>query len=200
MKDFDYYYNCFGNLNTAKMKGHSAPHKPLLLLSVLDLIEQGIITSNLIELSDALINRFKENTKAYLGNSIIFNPNIGYPFYHLTSEPFWKHLHKINLQIISAEEISQNHEGSVSKVAESVVTFNSIELEKPIYSIKGLRERYTGALIDKELFELLKNQDARAKLRTLLISRYLSNQPNAISKEKLLILTGFILNLYQIVG
>ena len=200
MKNFEYYYNCFGNLNTAKMKGNSAPHKPLLLLSVLDLIEQGFITSNLIELSDALINRFKENTKAYLGNSIIFKPNIGYPFYHLTSEPFWKHLHKINSQIISAEEISQNHKGSVSNVAESVVTFNSIELEKPIYSIKGLRERYAGAVIDKELFELLKNQDARAKLRTLLISRYLSNQPNAISKENLLILTGFFLNLYQIVG
>ena len=199
MKNFEYYYNCFGNLNTAKMKGHSAPHKPLLLLSVLDLIEQGFLTSNLIELSDALINRFKENTKAYLGNSIIFKPNIGYPFYHLTSEPFWKNLHKINSQIISAEGISQNHEGSVSKVAESVITFNSIELEKPIYSIKGLRERYAGAVIDKELFELLKNQDARAKLRTLLISRYLSNQPNSISKENLLILTGFFLNLYQIV-
>ena len=200
MKNFEYYYNCFGNLNTAKMKGHSAPHKPLLLLSVLDLIEQGFITSNLIELSDALINRFKENTKAYLGNSIIFNPNIGYPFYHLTSEPFWKHLHKINSQIISAEEISTNREGSTSEVAERHITYNNLEFEKPIYSIKGLRERYAGAVIDKELFELLKNQDARAKLRTLLISRYLSNQPNAISKEHLMILTSFFLNLYQIVG
>ena len=200
MKDFEYYYDCFGNLNTAKMKGHSAPHKPLFLLSVLDLIEQGFLTSNLIELSDALVNRFKENTKTYLGNSIIFKPNIGYPFYHLTSEPFWKHLHKINSQIISGEKIFQNHEGSVSKVAESIVTFNSIELEKPIYSIKGLRERYTGALIDKELFLLLQNQDARAKLRTLLISRYLSNQPNTISKEKLLALTGFLLNLYQTIS
>ena len=197
MKDFDYYYNCFGNLNTAKMKCHSAPHKPLLLLSVLDLIEQDFLTSNLIELSEALVNRFKENTKAYLGNSIIFKPNIGYPFYHLTSEPFWKLLHKINSQIISAEEISQNHEGSVSKAAESVVTFNSIELEKPIYSIKGLRERYAGAVIDKELFELLKNQDAIAKLRTLLISRYLSNQPNSISKGKLLIASGIFFNLFQ---
>ena len=99
MKDFDYYYNCFGNLNTAKMKGHSAPHKPLLLLSVLDLIEQGFLTSSLIELSDALVNRFKENTKAYLGNSIIYKPNIGYTFFHLSSEPFWKIFHKINSQI-----------------------------------------------------------------------------------------------------
>ena len=199
MKDFDYYYDCFGNLNTAKKMGLSAPHKPLLLLSVLDLIGQDLITTNLIELSDALINRFKENTKAYLGNSIIFNPNIGYPFYHLTSEPFWKHLHKINSQIISSEEISENKDCSISKVAENPLTYNRIATEKPVYSIKGLRERYAGALIDKELFVLLQNQDARAKLRTLLISRYLSNQPNAISKEKLLILTGFFLNLNQIV-
>ena len=197
MKDFDYYYNCFGNLNTAKKMGLSAPHKPLLLLSVLDLIEQGFITSNLIELSETLINRFQDNTKAYLGNSIIFNPNIGYPFYHLSSEPFWKHLHKINSQTIIAEEKSQNHENSVSKVAECQVTYNRTEMEKPIYSIKGLRERYAGALIDKELFVLLQNQDARAKLRTLLISRYLGNQPNSISKEKLLLISGIFLNLFQ---
>ena len=200
MKDFDYYYNCFGNLNTAKMKGHSAPHKPLLLLSVLDLIEQGFLTSNLIELSDALVNRFMENTKAYLGNSIIFNPNIGYPFYHLSSEPFWKNLIKINSESFSAEENSRNQDISPSKVAECSSNYKRIEPEKPIYSIKGLRERYAGALIDKELFVLLQNQDARTKLRTLLISRYLCNQPNTLTKENLLILTWFFLNLYQIVG
>ena len=200
MKNFEYYYECFGNLNTAKMKGHSAPHKPLLLLSVLDLIEQSFLTSNLVELSDALVNRFKENTKAYLGNSIIFNPNIGYPFYHLSSEPFWKNLLKINSESFSADENSNHKDVLPSKVAECQSIYNKKESEKPVYSIKGLRERYTGALIDKELFELLKNQDARAKLRTLLISRYLSNQPNAISKENLLILTGFFVNLYQIVG
>ena len=200
MKDFDYYYNCFGNLNTAKMKGHSAPHKPLLLLSVLDLIEQGFITSNLIELSDTLINRFKINTKTYLGTSIIFKPNIGYPFYHLTSEPFWKLLKKFNSETIPGAERVSNQDISNSLIAESKEIYMSMEIEKPVYSIKGLRERYTGALIDKELFELLQNQDARAKLRTLLISRYLSHQPNAISKENLLILTGFFVNLYHIVG
>ena len=133
MKNFEFYYNCFGNLKTAKMKGHSAPHKPLLLLSVLDLIEQGFITSNLIELSDALVNRFKENTKAYLGNSIIFNPNIGYPFYHLSSELFWELLHKINSQSLSVEEISKNTQVSKSKVAENQLTYERILPEKPIY-------------------------------------------------------------------
>ncbi|MCA9946502.1 MAG: hypothetical protein KC449_23635 [Anaerolineales bacterium] len=33
---------------------HRAPHKPLLLLSVLDLFEQGSITTNLIELTPEL--------------------------------------------------------------------------------------------------------------------------------------------------
>lgn len=194
MKDFDYYYNCFENLNTAKMKGHPAPHKPLLLLSVLDLIEYGLITTNFVDLSDALIKRFKDNTKTFLGTSIIFKPNIGYPFYHLSSEPFWKHLRKINSQN------TENREFPLSKVAESSLQYKSSESEKPVYSIKGLREKYAGVLIDEELFILLQNQDARAKLRTLLISRYLSNQPNSISKDNLLLLTGIFLNLYQIVG
>jgi putative restriction endonuclease len=52
MKDFSYYKDCFSTLHTAKSKGFFAPHKPLLLLSVIDLVERGIIRSNRIELSE----------------------------------------------------------------------------------------------------------------------------------------------------
>jgi hypothetical protein len=39
MKDFSYYKECFSTLHTAKSKGFFAPHKPLLLLSAIDLVE-----------------------------------------------------------------------------------------------------------------------------------------------------------------
>lgn len=48
MKDFQYYKDCFLNLHTAKAKKIPAPHKPLLLLSIIDLVEHGFITSNKI--------------------------------------------------------------------------------------------------------------------------------------------------------
>jgi putative restriction endonuclease len=53
MKDFSYYKECFSTLHTAKSKGFFAPHKPLLLLSVIDLVEQGVIRSNRIKQIDA---------------------------------------------------------------------------------------------------------------------------------------------------
>ena len=55
----------FGKLRTDKGRDrypeityHRAPHKPFLLLSVMDLIAQGRITENLIEPSYELIDTF----------------------------------------------------------------------------------------------------------------------------------------------
>jgi len=56
----DKHLYIFGNLRTDKGRDrypaitcHRAPHKPFLLLSVMDLIAQGRITQNLIEPSCA---------------------------------------------------------------------------------------------------------------------------------------------------
>ena len=46
-----------------------------------------------------------------------------------------------------------------------------------IYSMSNLRKQIAYARIDSELFELLKNPNVRAKLRVVLISTYLDNQP-----------------------
>lgn len=45
------------------------------------------------------------------------------------------------------------------------------------YSMSNLREKIAYARIDGELFELLMNPNVRAKLRVVLISTYLDNQP-----------------------
>ena len=57
------YLQQFGNLRTDKARNrypaltfHRAPHKPFLLLSVMDLIAQGIITENFIEPSFDLVD------------------------------------------------------------------------------------------------------------------------------------------------
>ena len=41
-KDLEYYKDCFSSLNTMKKCGKLAPHKALLLLSIIDLIERGV--------------------------------------------------------------------------------------------------------------------------------------------------------------
>lgn len=57
MKDYLHY---FSNLRTAKKFGLPAPHKAVLLLSVMELVEAGVITGNRIELSERLEKTFQK--------------------------------------------------------------------------------------------------------------------------------------------
>lgn len=99
MKDLNYYVECFSSLHTMKKCGKPAPHKALLLLSVIDLVERSFIVDNRIYLSDELICQFNKNVVTYLGDSIFFQPKIVYPFYHMGSEGFWKIVYNPNVQV-----------------------------------------------------------------------------------------------------
>jgi putative restriction endonuclease len=167
MKDFSYYKKCFSTLHTAKSQGYSAPHKPLLLLSIIDLVERGIIRNNRIELSDALIATFKSTTARYIGHSPLFTPNIGQPFYHLQHEPFW---HLVPMETSAEYDIAADSSTDYGKMSVS-------------YAISTLRTTYRYAIIDEELIHLLLNEDARAQLRVTLISVYLASQPSTLSGE-----------------
>src|SRR5215210_4458438 len=66
---------------------YGAPHKPLLLLSVLDLFEQGRITTNLIELTPDfgdLFTRYWTRTMPPERRG-----NLALPFFHLRGDGFW---------------------------------------------------------------------------------------------------------------
>lgn len=89
INNLNHYINCFSSLNTMKKLGKPAPHKALLLLSVIDLVECGLITDCRVPLSDILEKQFKHNTTRLLDESILFQPKISYPYYHMRSEPFW---------------------------------------------------------------------------------------------------------------
>ena len=74
------YTHLFQNLNVNRQCGQRAPHKVMMLISVLELVGEGSIDSNLIEFSEALERRFKSNWSKYVGESDIFKPNAGTPF------------------------------------------------------------------------------------------------------------------------
>ena len=50
-KDIDYYLGAFEKMKRALMWGVKAPHKPLLLLDILNLCQRGTIKDNHIVLS-----------------------------------------------------------------------------------------------------------------------------------------------------
>ena len=65
-----------------------APYKPFLLLSVIELIEQGDIRENRIPLSYSLIDTFHKYTTL----TPDWSSSIHNPFFHLKTDGFW-HLH-----------------------------------------------------------------------------------------------------------
>lgn len=151
-KDLTYYIKCFSSLHTNMRYGKPAPHKALLLLAVIDLIESGEIVSNKIILDKTIENQFTCICKALLGDSVIFQPKINYPFYHMRTESFW---HLIGYSGSKVEDLSN-------------------------CSIANLHRNIAFVKLDEDLFSLLQDGNARAKLRVCLITKYLNNQPTVV--------------------
>lgn len=136
-----HYCELFQRLHTAVISGQKAPHKAVLLISVIELIEEKTISSPCIPLSDDLISRFIRNWKAHV-NSDIFSPTITTPYWHLQNESFWR-----------------------------LNTYDGSELKKT-YSEKYLRE-CTFAIIDIDLFELLKEAGNAVRFKEIILDTYL---------------------------
>lgn len=81
-----FYLHCFTHLRRDTKNG-GAPYKPILLLSVIKLFEDGVLTTSKIEIIPELVAVFKNNwTKLVETNH---HPILALPFYHMKSEPFW---------------------------------------------------------------------------------------------------------------
>lgn len=86
--------NWLTSLNTDKSNPwpdtvtNQAPHKPFLLLSIIDGVDQGWISSNKIELSQQLIETFFTYWNGIMGEER--NTSITLPYFYMKSEPFWE--------------------------------------------------------------------------------------------------------------
>ena len=184
MSDINHYIEAFSNLHTAKIKGHKAPHKAVLLLAIIDLIEEGVISDPCIKLSEELINKFGDIWQRYIGNSTIFHPEISKPYFHMQHEPFW------SLIETKEKESLMVAEGKLCCIKDK----EKKELPAGRYSVSALRSTFAYAQIYSALFHLLKNEDARAMLRVILINTYLTNQPTkSMPKLKTIVYTSLYL-------
>lgn len=88
VKNLAYYRKLFAELNvSSSQKKGQAYYKPILLLSVIDLIAQGLVYENKITVSDDLINTFEKYWINLASGS--YKGGLHYPFFHLQSEGFW---------------------------------------------------------------------------------------------------------------
>ena len=88
------YIRLFSKLRTDRTGGWTAvtqsqaPHKPILLLSVLDLFAQGRVTANLIEIMPELGELFAAYWLKVMPPER--RGNLALPFFHLRSSGFWR--------------------------------------------------------------------------------------------------------------
>lgn len=146
------YIKMFLQLRTNKNRSHwtstttyRAPHKPLLLLSVLDEFAQEKVHSNLVELSSDIGDAFSR----YWKNVLPFERpgNIVLPFFHLRSEGFWHLLPK------------PGKEEALRSVSQ-------------MQSLSRFDEYSFGARLDEDLYRLLQTKECRHRLRRTLIETY----------------------------
>ena len=150
------YSSQFKKLRCAYVKGMGkAPHKPVLLISIIQLISRGAINSNRIFITSDLLLAFKQNW-----NRLVFTNhkrNFSLPFFHLRSEPFWY---------------------LVSKPGKEIVTTSS----KSIKSFKNLKESIAYAEIDRELFLLLQEIPNQLWFEQLILENYFPTTKHLYSR------------------
>lgn len=91
MANMDQWLAKLANLKVDKARGDPAPHKPLLLLVVLELAEQSPSFGDILPLTPELAFRFTTYW-GIVAHRRTQAPDVRYPFYHLKSEGFWSPL------------------------------------------------------------------------------------------------------------
>ncbi len=140
------YITNFYNLNRGASRGMGkAPHKPILLLSIISLIKKQQILNNRIFITSELVLEFRDIWKKLVRTE--HTENFALPYFHMRSEPFWYLVEKPDGRI-------------------------SITKSKSIKSFKNLKENVAFAEIDSDLFYLLTQPNTRSILETALLSKY----------------------------
>lgn len=150
---FQYYSDSFSHLHVKVTEGQRAPHKAILLLSVIDLIETGVISSNHIYYTRQLDSQFYHNWIRYVAYLEGYSARSATPFFHMSYEPFW------------SLQLTNGCSRTVKELAKVRIYMNPDKMNEAI----------DYAIIDADLFDLLQDSCVRARFRVLLISHYLNS-------------------------
>lgn len=143
-----FYLSCFVNLSTGVHNGKRLPHKAVLLLCMMRLIEKGIIKENKICLDGVIANAFTETWEAYMPEQKV--PSVWIPFWYMKSEAFW------HFKACSDDNMLKN-----------MLRFCGHP------SVGQMRQVIKYAYIDEQLFLLIQDKSKRTSLIDALVKTYL---------------------------
>lgn len=149
------YLRAFKKLRIDRSHG-VAPHKPILLISVLQTYLNGINSSQRISITPELVALFRSNWNLLVVTK--HDCRISYPFYHLKSEKFW-HL------------IPKNGYDNIDKLGSMVKSF------------ANLNAAVDYVWIDEDLLYLLRDRKSNEILIQFLLDEYFPNSKYNFNKS-----------------
>lgn len=141
------YLKAFKKLRIDRAHG-VAPHKPILLISVLQTFQNAITYNQRIYITPELVAYFKSNWNSLVTTN--HDCRFALPFYHLTSDKFWKLIPKPGFE-------------------------NILQLKASMRSFANLNVAVDCAILDKELYELMKDKKSNDILMQFLLDEYFPN-------------------------
>lgn len=154
--EWDHWLERLYNLRRDKRGSHERPHKPVLLLSIIDLLDRGLVSGNAVPLSDELNSTFKRIFAIVRRQDD--QPTIQNPFYHLSGDRFWQLVPQPGREPIYRE-------GQASGAP----------------SVRKLREWVRHGRFDAGLWRLLVDDFPRHQLREALIARYFPEERDRLA-------------------
>lgn len=139
------YLTAFRKLRVDRSHGAPAPHKPILLLSILQAVTTGQINDNKVFITPELIASFKANWSQLVTSN--HDCRLALPFFHLRSEGFWTLIAR---------------QGNDSQLL----------LASSISSINQLDSLVEYALLDDALFALMCHEEVNALLQAVLLQTW----------------------------
>lgn len=145
LEDYEKEFTC---LSVGISGGKKLPHKAILLIGIMRLIENGIIDENKIPLEKPIADVFSSVWNEYFAENHV--PSVWTPFYHLKSESFW------HFKAADTEEKLQ-----------MLMSFGGTP------SVGKMRPVIKYAYLDEALFSFMKNAKNRNMLTAILVNTYI---------------------------
>ncbi len=145
----------FRDLHVDRSSGYSKPHKAVMLLAVIDMIEAAAAPVNRIEFGEPLTERFRRYFEVVRSGNDSLTPLL--PFFHLKSDGFWRLVPRPGYE--KALEAMSGPRGTAKFI-----------------------EVVDHAELAPELFALLQNPRERRRLREALIERWFPERAAAVRR------------------
>jgi len=158
IETLNYYPKKFQRLRVDRAHG-VAPHKPILLLSVIESFEKSRIAGNRIELTESLNRTFLKNW-SYVG-SPEHHPDIARPFFHMKSGKFWHMYANPGFEQVLAAKIK-------------------------LKTLAEVKQAISHAYLDEDLFDFLLDASIRESLLAVLVGSWF---PGRLAEEKKILQT-----------